>query len=99
MTNNTMVAFYATKDLAKDAFAKLQQNGIDTKSSSIVITKHEILKNNYNVKMGKFMLLLHGTPTELNPAAALLGISIENDVVQTEGADRVLSGGETSSFQ
>jgi hypothetical protein len=52
MTNNTMVAFYATQDQAKDAIVKLDNGGFDTKFSSIVVTNHEVLKNSHKVKIG-----------------------------------------------
>ena len=99
MINNTMVAFYATQDQAKDAVVKLDKGGFDTKFSSIVVTKHEVLKNDHKVKVGNFMLMLYGTPAEINTAVMLLAISIRQDMTLTEGAERVLSGGETSSFQ
>jgi len=99
MINNTMVAFYATQDQAKDAVVKLDKGGFDTHFSSIVVTKHEVLKNDYRVKIGNFMLILYGTPAEISTAAMLLAIKFEQDVTLTESAKRVLSGGETSSFQ
>jgi hypothetical protein len=99
MTNNTMVAFYATQDQAKDAIVKLDNGGFDTKFSSIVVTKHEVLKNSHKVKIGNFMLMLYGSPAELNTAATLLQIPLEKDVVNADGTERVLSGGETSPFQ
>ena len=99
MANNTMVAFYATQDQANDAFLKLRKSGFKKEMLSIITTKHEVLKNETHGIAGDFMLQVFGTKGGVEKAAKLLAICILKENAKQDGHERVLSGGDTSSFQ
>lgn len=94
-----LVAFYKTQILADDAKEQLRKSGFDREMLSTMAAKHEVLRNKTHNKAGNFMLFAYGTEDAIKEAAITLKISLGMDDVKQDYSERVLSGGESSSFQ
>jgi len=97
--NKAMVAFYGAYPQAEEAVIALNKSGFTMEMLSIVDAKDEVLKNKSHNNAGNFMLIAYGTEALIKKAAVILKISLIKDDLKRDYPKRVLSGGETSSFQ